>query len=59
LACLKRANKRLPQPNTSGRRQSAIQRTQQLLTQAQRIAYDVQQIDRAFNLDSFLAEHRA
>src|SRR6266436_4879135 len=29
--------------------QSSIQRTQQLLTQAQRIAYDIQQIDRAFS----------
>jgi P-type conjugative transfer protein TrbJ len=29
--------------------QSSIQRTQQLLTQAQRIAYDVQQIDHAFS----------
>src|SRR5712664_1881133 len=29
--------------------QSSIQRTKQLLTQAQRIAYDVQQIDRAFS----------
>jgi P-type conjugative transfer protein TrbJ len=29
--------------------QSSIQRTQQLLNQAQRIAYDVQQIDRAFS----------
>jgi type IV secretion system protein TrbJ len=29
--------------------QSSIQRTEQLLTQAQRIAYDVQQIDRAFS----------
>jgi type IV secretion system protein TrbJ len=29
--------------------QSSIQRTQQLLTQAQHIAYDVQQIDRAFS----------
>jgi P-type conjugative transfer protein TrbJ len=29
--------------------QQSIQRTQQLLTQAQRIAYDVQQIDRAFS----------
>ncbi|MGY0572513.1 P-type conjugative transfer protein TrbJ [Bradyrhizobium sp. RDM12] len=29
--------------------QSSIQRTQQLLAQAQRIAYDVQQIDRAFS----------
>src|SRR6266436_142256 len=28
--------------------QSSIQRTQQLLTQAQRIAYDIQQIDHAF-----------
>ena len=28
--------------------QSSIQRTQQLLSQAQRVAYDVQQIDRAF-----------
>jgi type IV secretion system protein TrbJ len=29
--------------------QQSIQRTQQLLTQAQRIAYDIQQIDRAFS----------
>ena len=29
--------------------QSSIQRTQQLLAQAQRIAYDVRQIDRAFS----------
>lgn len=29
--------------------QSSIQRTQQLLAQAQRVAYDVQQIDRAFS----------
>src|SRR3979409_149768 len=29
--------------------QSSIQRTQQLLTQAQRIAYDLRQIDRAFS----------
>src|SRR6266704_2971528 len=29
--------------------QLSIQRTQQLLSQAQRIAYDVQQIDRAFS----------
>src|SRR6266700_5364713 len=29
--------------------QSSIQRTQQLLTQARRIAYDIQQIDRAFS----------
>ena len=29
--------------------EQSIQRTQQLLTQAQRIAYDVQQIDRAFS----------
>jgi type IV secretion system protein TrbJ len=30
--------------------QQSIQRTQQLLTQAQRIAYDIQQIDRAFSI---------
>src|SRR5258708_21427454 len=29
--------------------QQSVQRTQQLLAQAQRIAYDVQQIDRAFS----------
>src|SRR5215831_3096 len=29
--------------------EQSIQRTQQLLTQAQRIAYDIQQIDRAFS----------
>jgi len=29
--------------------EQSIQRTQQLLAQAQRIAYDIQQIDRAFS----------